>query len=357
MIVDPTFLINEALCRANIRAMAEKARQNGLCFRPHFKTHQSVEVASWFREETSTITVSSLRMAEFFINAGWDDLTLAFPVNVRALETIQKLTSAAKVHLLVESCEVLDTLEAGLQKETKVFIKIDLGYGRTGIPANKLTAIDQLVHRFTQCKTLKFAGFLSHAGHSYDARSHEALAAIHEASIARLSVLKERYSGDYPDLMLSLGDTPTCSVMDDFSGVDEMRPGNFVFFDLMQSLIGSCRPEQIAVAMACPVVAVHPERNEVIIHGGGVHFSKEFLDDPIHGRHYGQVAEASQEEDQWGAPIPGAHLKKLSQEHGTIVADDAFIESLQIGDLVKILPVHSCMTANLMRHATLIVPA
>ncbi|MDF1666129.1 MAG: alanine racemase [Planctomycetota bacterium] len=357
MIVHPTFLINEARCRENIRAMALKARKNGLCFRPHFKTHQSIEVASWFREESSAITVSSLRMAEFFINAGWKDLTLAFPVNIRALDTIQRLTRAAEIRLLVESNEVIDALDNGLAKETKVFVKIDLGYGRTGIPANNVEAIDRIIQRLGHCKTLNFAGFLSHAGHSYDARSREQVAAIHKASIATLTKLKDRYSQDYPELILSIGDTPTCSIMDDFPGIDEIRPGNFVFFDLMQVLIGSCQPEQIAVAMACPVVAIHPSRNEVIIHGGGVHFSKEVLDDPIHGRHYGQVAEATTQDAAWGAPIAGAYLKKLSQEHGTIVANPAFIDSLKIGDLVKILPIHSCMTANLMRDATLIVPA
>jgi len=33
--------------------------------------------------------------------------------------------------------------------------------------------------------------------------------------------------------------------------VDEIRPGNFVFYDLMQYRIGSCSVGQIAVAMAC----------------------------------------------------------------------------------------------------------
>lgn len=357
MIVHPTFLINEARCRKNIRKMAQKAEKNRLCFRPHFKTHQSIEVASWFRQETNTITVSSLRMAEFFINAGWNDITLAFPVNIRALDTIERLTGEARIHLLVESCDTIDALNQRLKNQTKVFVKIDLGYGRTGISANNVQAIDHIVSHLSRSNSLKFAGFLSHAGHSYNARSHEEIAAIHASSIAALTRLKDRYSQDDPELILSIGDTPTCSVMDDFSAVDEMRPGNFVFFDLMQVMIGACQAKDIAVAMACPIVAIHRERNEVIIHGGGVHFSKESLQDPIHGQHYGQVAAPTTQDEDWGDLIPGAYLKKLSQEHGTILANPPFIDTLQVGDLVKILPVHSCMTANLMRDATLIVPA
>ena len=37
----PTLLLNEAIARRNIERMANKARQNGVRFRPHFKTHQS----------------------------------------------------------------------------------------------------------------------------------------------------------------------------------------------------------------------------------------------------------------------------------------------------------------------------
>ena len=47
--------------------MARKAKDNGLIFRPHFKTHQSIEIGEWFRESgVNKITVSSLTMANYF---------------------------------------------------------------------------------------------------------------------------------------------------------------------------------------------------------------------------------------------------------------------------------------------------
>jgi len=33
-------------------------------------------------------------------------------------------------------------------------------------------------------------------------------------------------------LKISYGDTPTCCVSENFPGVDELRPGNFIFFDM-----------------------------------------------------------------------------------------------------------------------------
>jgi D-serine deaminase-like pyridoxal phosphate-dependent protein len=50
-IMKPTLLLDEEKCRRNIRTMAEKARSSGVIFRPHFKTHQSIEIGNWFREE------------------------------------------------------------------------------------------------------------------------------------------------------------------------------------------------------------------------------------------------------------------------------------------------------------------
>ena len=162
-----------------------------------------------------------------------------------------------------------------------------------------------------------------------------------------MTSLKAKYIDKYPNLIISLGDTPSCSVAEDFSGIDEIRPGNFVFYDLIQQQIGSSTIEQIAVAMACPIVAIHRERNEMIIYGGGVHFSKERLEDEILGTIYGKVVE--QNGNTWGELIPNIYVKSLSQEHGTISAPESEITKYKIGDYLIILPVHSCMTVSAMR--------
>src|SRR5512140_3613959 len=105
-IVKPTLLVDESRVRGNIARMAEKARRQGVRFRPHFKTHQSVEIGEWFREEgVHQITVSSLDMAEYFAAAGWDDITLAFPVNLRQLPGLSSLAWRVRLGLLIESPE------------------------------------------------------------------------------------------------------------------------------------------------------------------------------------------------------------------------------------------------------------
>jgi D-serine deaminase-like pyridoxal phosphate-dependent protein len=43
-----------------------------------------------------------------------------------------------------------------------------------------------------------------------------------------------------------------------------------------------------------------------------------------------------------------SYLKSISQEHGVIKASKELLESVKVGDLLGILPVHSCMTADCM---------
>jgi len=344
----PTLLLDEHKCKANIAAMAEKARRLNLQFRPHFKTHQSHEIGRWFRAHgVDKITVSSLSMASYFALDGWNDITVAFPVNVLEFETINMLAARIKLNLLVESVESIKLLNNGLHHDVNFFIKIDAGYHRTGISYDDLSLINAVLTAASHADHLRFIGFLTHAGNSYEARGREEIMAVHHESTDRLRSLKMHYVNDYPEMIISVGDTPTCSTMEDFSGVDEIRPGNFVFYDLMQVNIGSCSFDQIAVAMACPVVAIHKERNEIVIYGGAVHFSKEGLKDPRSGIIYGKVAE--HRETFWGNAIEGFCLVKLSQEHGILHVPGNIIDRYKTGDILTILPVHSCLTADAMK--------
>jgi len=342
----PTLLLDEHRCRANIRKMSEKAAGSGTFFRPHFKTHQSLTIGRWFKEEGVTaITVSSLEMAAYFAPE-WDDITVAFPINILEIDRINRLAGSIRMNVLVEHTESLSFLAEHLTAPVGYFIKVYVGYGRTGISPQDHDRIDGLL-TFASSSNLNFKGFLAHAGHTYGCRSAAAILAIHEQSRATMITLKERYQARFPELIISLGDTPSCSVAKDFAGMDEIRPGNFVFYDLTQARIGSNTTDQIAVAMACPIVARHPERNELVIYGGGVHLSKDRMEGEPEGTVFGRVVR--QEENGWGELIPGMYLRSLSQEHGIVKGPIAEIEQYQVGDLLLVLPVHSCMAANAMK--------
>ena len=344
MITKPTFLVDEKKCRTNIQKIADKAKRNNVIFRAHFKTHQSLAIGRWFKDAgVEKITVSSLDMARYFAPE-WNDITVAFPVNFLEIDTINELASKIQLNVVIINLESVDFLLQHLQHPIGFFIKIDVGYKRTGILPDNLALVDAILERTAASDNLNFLGFLGHAGHSYKSSSFDEIEATHKESIARILPFRERYSKDYPNLILSVGDTPTCSVVEDFSMVDEIRPGNFVFYDIQQTSIGSNTMEDIAIAMACPIVAIHPDKNELIMHGGGVHFAKDAFIDPKLGTIYGRIV--AQTENGWGEILEGIYVKSLSQEHGILAATDEVIKNYKVGDIVYILPVHSCLTAN-----------
>ena len=345
-IIKPTLFVDEQKCKSNIQAMAEKAKRNNLIFRPHFKTHQSIEIGNWFKSYgVDKITVSSLDMASYFSD-DWKDITVAFPVNILEIDLINQLASKIQLNILVESIEVIEKLNQELTSPVHYYIKIDIGYHRSGIAPNNEELIDRILS-ISDSEKMIFSGFLGHAGHSYKARTKEAIVNIHYESIELLQPLKNKYKVLYPNLILSVGDTPTCSVMEDFSKVDEIRPGNFVFYDLTQAQIGSNLESQIAVVMACPIVALHSERNELVVYGGGVHFAKDRLEGTLQGTIFGKMVDVTEK------GISKVHLdvfiNSLSQEHGIVTMSKEKMVNYQLGDILYFLPVHSCMTAHAMK--------
>jgi D-serine deaminase-like pyridoxal phosphate-dependent protein len=342
-IIRPTLLINKKLSIGNIELMAKKAKSNGLIFRPHFKTHQSAEIGEWFREAgVNSITVSSVSMAYYFADHGWKDITIAFPCNILEIDEINALAASVCINLLVESAEVASFLAKNTRFRTGIFIKIDTGYHRTGIEPENSIVIKDILTLLGKNKNLLFKGFLTHTGQTYYSRDIKAIRKQAEQAMFSMNGLKEKFIHEYPEILLSFGDTPSCSILEDFPGIDEIRPGNFVFYDLMQYFIGSCSLESIAVAVACPVVAVHPERNEAVIYGGAVHLSKEVCITPNGNQSYGLAVGLG--EDGWNVNQVHGHLTSLSQEHGILQLNEG--ENLSPGDLVAILPVHSCLAVH-----------
>ena len=344
----PYLLLDAAIAKRNIARMAEKARASNVLFRPHFKTHQSAEVAQWYRAEgVEAITVSSLKMAQYFAANGWTDITLAFPVNRLDHQAIDALAATINFNIVVEDVDTIRFMEEKLTHPVGVYLKIDTGYGRTGVDAEDFDTLVLLMDALRETHNLIFIGLLTHAGHTYHAGSADEILEIQKKSFMQLRAIKTFLFDKFPLMQLSYGDTPSCSLMAGFSGVDEVRPGTFVFYDLTRVQLGVCSLAEVAVALISPVVAVHASRHEAVIHGGAVHLSKDQLVSADGTIHYGLVVAFDGE--KWLVDQPLGTISRLSQEHGIISLNEAGESLLKPGMLVAVLPVHACMTANAMK--------
>lgn len=345
----PSLILDKEKVLRNIEKMVDKAKNSGVKFRPHFKTHQSAKIGEFFREQgVSSITVSSVDMAKYFSKHDWKDITIAFPVNLLQIDQINDLAKRTSLDLLVESKESIHFLSENLKFPVNAWIKIDVGYKRAGISANNVDLVVELGKEIEESDNLSFSGLLTHSGHSYHATSINKIKEIYQDTVFKLHKIRDALNENgFSSVQISIGDTPTCSVVEDFSDVDEIRPGNFVFYDVTQMLIGSCTEDDIAIAIACPVVAKHKERNEIVIYGGAVHLSKEFIVREDGTRTYGYIA--SKAEKGWGPMIKNSFVSSISQEHGIVKTDEQFFDKIKIGDILMVLPIHSCLAVNLLR--------
>lgn len=341
----PTLIVDLKKVERNIKRMTDKFKQNNVLFRPHFKTHQSHFIANMFRKEgVRKCTVSSVGMAQYFAEDGWDDITIAFPANVLEANEMNVLAQQIQLNILVDSVEKVRVLADKISAKIDLFIEIDTGYFRSGILIQEIKEIEHIIQEIESVPQFSCVGFLSHTGNTYTQKSPLEIISLFDLSRKKLLELKRHFLFDYPQLILSMGDTPAASLSIEFEGIDEIRPGNFVFYDSMQYLLGTCKLEDIAVVVYCPVVAKYPERNQVVVYAGGVHLSKEKT--LWKGKEiFGFISIPNQ--NNFGQILENSYVESLSQEHGMVKIQTQELENINLGDLVAIYPVHSCMTVDL----------
>ncbi len=347
----PTLLVNEQVIRENIEMMSAKLRSNGLKFRPHFKTHQSLGIGRIYRDYCiDSITVSSVDMAYYFAADGWHDITIAFPVNLLQAEEINSLAGWINLSIILDNVYVLETLDKSITNKINCFIKIDTGNHRAGVSAENIAEIEKLIATVRKSDNLIFKGFLSHAGNTYHAESKEEILSIHDDNKTKLINLKKTFSSANEEIILSTGDTPSAYLAQDFSGLDELRPGVFVFNDLMQKRLLGLENSRIGLIMTVPAVSVYPDRNEILVYGGAVHFSKDSV--KIDGKQvYGELVKLLPDGSWFDitAETQG-YLTSISQEHGIITANKEFISTIKPGDVVGVIPAHACLTVSEMKN-------
>jgi len=330
----PAALIDVGVLEANIRRQAERATALGVSLRPHVKTHKCVEVARMQREAGAKgITVSTLAEARAFADDGWDDITWAFPLIPSRVSEVVELAAHVRLGVVVDSEEAVDLLEA-TGAALHVWIKVDCGYHRAGVDPESELGL-RLARRLHESGKLRFEGVLTHAGHSYDCRRGEGLAEIAEAERASVVTFADRVRDEGVSVEhVSVGSTPTMSAARDLSGATEMRPGNYVFYDYSQVVIGSAGVADCAMTVVSTVVSHRPGRDRSVVDAGGLALSKEASPSgvpPTMGRVYADYATKTLE--------PEVMLTSLSQEHGILAG------ALPVGTRVRVLPNHSCMAA------------
>jgi D-serine deaminase-like pyridoxal phosphate-dependent protein len=341
----PALLLDIDRVRRNAEDMRSRARRLGVRLRPHIKTHKSVEVADiQLAGLPKAVTVSTLAEARNFVAHGFRDVTYAVPIEQGKFDLAATLAhDCDRLGVITDDPSVVGGLNRAARTAgttLDVFLDVDCGYHRTGIDPRGALAVD-IPRRIHESSHLRFAGILTHAGHAYRCGTpEERLAVAREERDVMVELAAHLREGGIEVPAVSIGSTPTMTAVDHLEGVDEIRPGNYIFFDAMQVRLGSCGSAQCALSVLAAVVHRDPARRKVVIDAGAIALSKDqgAVDlEPTAG--YGQVL------DLEGADL-GITVSSVAQEHGTcVVTGDGPLDKLPVGARVRVLANHSCLTA------------
>ena len=198
----------------------------------------------------------------------------------------------------------------------------------------------------TESRDLRFAGILTHAGHSYNCQTKSELLALAQYErdvMTYFAGTLRKEVGQVP--IVSIGSTPTITTVDNLDGINEVRPGNYIFFDAFQATLGSCSLDDCALTVLASVVHRDRERRKVIIDAGAIALSKDRGPvglNPNCG--YGRVLNLA------GQDL-NLNVSEMSQEHGVVIAnDEETFDNLRVGSRVRVLANHSCLTAAQHSH-------
>jgi len=347
----PSLVLDRARLMRNVARMRARAAALGVRLRPHLKTAKSVDVAKALHDGgTGPITVSTLAEAAHFAAAGFDDILYAVAIAPAKLDRAAAVQAAAPgLKLLVDHPDAAEAVVArgqALGVRFAALVEVETGGGRAGVEPDgpELVAIAGRL-----AAAGMFAGVLAHAGHSYGCESVSEIEDVAEAERAGVVAAAERLRAKGIAVGLtSVGSTPTALHARHLDGVDEMRPGNFAFFDLFQHGLGMCGVDDIAVGVLASTIGHHRGRNHVLLDAGALALSKDTgANRRIEAVGYGLVRRP-----EAALPLGGVAVLDVHQEHGILASRrglDAIaplpFADFPVGGRLLVLPNHVCMTA------------
>jgi D-serine deaminase-like pyridoxal phosphate-dependent protein len=344
----PALLLDLDVLERNLDRMAERARALGVALRPHAKTHKCLEVGRMqLARGARGITVATLPEAQAFADGGFADITWAFPLVAGRLDEVVALARRITFRVTLDAAEALDALGSAARAgavEVHAWLEVDSGHHRSGVDPHAAASV-ALARRLAAERGVVFDGLLTHAGHSYHARTRAERAAIAEGERASMVAFAGMLAGEGVMVpAISVGSTPAMSAVERLDGVSEVRPGNYAFYDFMQLAGGVCAAEDCAVTVLASVVSHQRGAAHVVVDAGALALSKDpGPHDAALARGFGPVVAglAGQQLD------PRVQVRGLSQEHGMVGGDVAgdVADRFAVGEKLRILPNHSCLTA------------
>ena len=346
----PTALVDERRMQHNIQRMQSRVSALGARLRPHVKTAKCLAVAQQqLAAGAQGITVSTLKEAEVFFDAGIQDILYAVCIVAPKLAQARALRErGCQLTVVVDSVAAAQAVvDSGHRFD--VMIEIDTDGHRAGVLPDSELLLQ--VGRALHDGGAVLRGVMTHAGASYDCRSPAALQAMAEQERSRCVRAAERLrAAGLPCPEVSVGSTPTALSAQNLAGVTEVRAGVYVFHDLVMQGVGVCQAQEIALSVFCTVIGHQLDKGWVLVDAGWMAMSRDRgtqAQDVDFG--YGAVC------DEAGDVVEGLLMSGANQEHGILSWRDGhanadLAQQFPVGTRLRVLPNHACATAAQFPH-------
>lgn len=340
IITTPSLVCDFEKLQINIQKMKTLAEKHKVHLRPMVKTHKCPQIIQMqLQAGAKGMLVTSIKEAIAALSVGCTDITFAYPhAQTDLYPALRELVANTKLTFTIDHIDHITYLANCFPKQTKinVLLKIDSGLHRLGILPTQTSTIKSLVNAIRKNPMLQFSGFSTHAGHVYAGTADDVQRI---AKVEQNAILTAYHAIELRPTLLTtaIGSTPTVLASESFSGISEIRPGNYIFFDRIQESLGVATLQQCPLYVRASVLS-RPCKNQIIIDAGSKQLS---LDKGTHGnqslRSYGLILEE-----------PEADLFSLSEELGWVRVSEQ--SKIKPGDILHIVPNHACATASRYRH-------
>lgn len=381
----PAAVIDISKAKINCKSMLDAVSRLGVNFRPHVKTHKTIELTRLQMGNSSKdvrLVVSTVMEAESLVpylkecqQAGATVSVLyGVPFPPSSVARLARIANTLGKGCLAVMVDHPDQISACLEFKrlagfcAGVFCKVDTGYHRAGIPptSDSMGNLLKLILNDEKAGNLAFEGLYSHDGNSYGGNSaNDAIKRLIEEIDQSMVAAKQHFTGSRR-LTLSVGSTPTAVSIENLNKIDskeltdtvatakaqfdlELHAGVYTLLDWQQMSTHASTEKNvnnIALTVLAEVCSIYSdrERPEALIAAGTLSLGREPCKD-YNG--YGVVSPWNTDYTLPDDPLhEGLIVAKVSQEHGIIAHANKHSNGtlpLRVGQRIQIWPNHACI--------------
>ena len=336
----PCLVVDVEVAQRNILTMQAQVDALRVALRPHIKTHKMPYFAlKQLAAGAAGISCAKVSEAEIMAAAGIDDIFIAYPLvgDFRIKRVLSLKEKVKRLILAVDSLEGAKTLNEAAERAKTVLevrIEIDTGVKRTGIPISQAV---ELATQVTTMNNLQLSGIYTFKSLVYQgtATMDNELAGQEEGALMAEVAEAIRAAG-IPLNDISAGSSPTGLAVGRTGKVTEIRPGTYIFADVMLCKEKVADPEDIAVRYYASVVST-PSPELAVIDGGTKTFPTDVAIKTAPAYYPGYAVVVGNDD---------LVLDRMYEEHGVLTSLSGDT-GLKVGDKIALLPIHVCTAVNL----------